>query len=106
MGLSACFETADQVEKAVEKGADVSCSITHKGKVVKEAEGEGLSTAGGCVRRLASGRIELPFRSGRIGPDLRSGPIVSAMVHGGNHIRSTDLEGIHDRVRNHRHRWR
>ncbi|MFG2624186.1 hypothetical protein [Streptomyces sp. NPDC048473] len=32
-----------------EGGADVACSITHKGKVIKEAEGEGLITAGGCV---------------------------------------------------------
>ncbi|WP_335941261.1 hypothetical protein [Streptomyces sp. PTD5-9] len=30
-------------------GADVACSITYKGKVIKEAEGEGLVTAGGCV---------------------------------------------------------
>ncbi|WP_406386968.1 hypothetical protein [Streptomyces sp. NBC_01618] len=26
-----------------------ACSITHKGKVIKEARGEGLITAGGCV---------------------------------------------------------
>jgi hypothetical protein len=32
-----------------ETGADVACSITHKGKVIKAAEGEGLITAGGCV---------------------------------------------------------
>ncbi|MFE2090802.1 hypothetical protein ACWD4L_29970 [Streptomyces sp. NPDC002596] len=32
-----------------ETGADVACSITHKGKVIKEAKGEGLITAGGCV---------------------------------------------------------
>ncbi|MER5848575.1 MmpS family transport accessory protein [Streptomyces sp. NPDC002012] len=32
-----------------EDGADVTCSITHKGKVIKEAKGEGLVTAGGCV---------------------------------------------------------
>ncbi|WP_406421555.1 hypothetical protein OH809_17225 [Streptomyces sp. NBC_00873] len=32
-----------------ENGADVACSITHKGKVIKEAKGEGLITAGGCV---------------------------------------------------------
>ncbi|MEU9623410.1 hypothetical protein [Streptomyces sp. NPDC048155] len=32
-----------------EGGADVACSITHKGKVIKEAEGEGLIAAGGCV---------------------------------------------------------
>ncbi|AXE79697.1 MmpS family transport accessory protein [Streptomyces atratus] len=32
-----------------EDGADVTCSITYKGKVIKEAEGEGLVTAGGCV---------------------------------------------------------
>ncbi|MFJ2266254.1 hypothetical protein ACIOHO_07675 [Streptomyces sp. NPDC087849] len=32
-----------------EDGADVACSITHKGKVIKEAEGEGLIAAGGCV---------------------------------------------------------
>ncbi|WP_326767304.1 hypothetical protein OG978_24850 [Streptomyces sp. NBC_01591] len=30
-------------------GADVSCSITHKGKVIKEAKGEGMLAAGGCV---------------------------------------------------------
>ncbi|MFJ7490668.1 MmpS family transport accessory protein [Streptomyces sp. NPDC097727] len=30
-------------------GADVACSITHQGKVIKEAKGEGLVTAGGCV---------------------------------------------------------
>lgn len=32
-----------------ENGADIACSITHKGKVIKEAKGEGLITAGGCV---------------------------------------------------------
>ncbi|MEE1809782.1 hypothetical protein [Streptomyces sp. BE133] len=32
-----------------EDGVDVTCSITYKGKVIKEAEGEGLVTAGGCV---------------------------------------------------------
>ncbi|GAA3481238.1 hypothetical protein [Streptomyces yanii] len=32
-----------------ETGADVACSITHKGKVIKEAKGEGLITGGGCV---------------------------------------------------------
>ncbi|MGW2085531.1 MmpS family transport accessory protein [Streptomyces sp. NPDC001880] len=30
-------------------GADVSCSITHKGRVIKEAKGEGMLAAGGCV---------------------------------------------------------
>lgn len=30
-------------------GADVTCSITYKGKVIKEAKGEGMITAGGCV---------------------------------------------------------
>lgn len=30
-------------------GADVTCSITYKGKVIKEAKGEGMLTAGGCV---------------------------------------------------------
>lgn len=30
-------------------GADISCSITHKGKVIKEAKGEGMLAAGGCV---------------------------------------------------------
>ncbi|WP_413752912.1 hypothetical protein NRF20_18240 [Streptomyces sp. R-74717] len=32
-----------------EDGADVTCSITYKGKVIKKVEGEGLVTAGGCV---------------------------------------------------------
>ncbi|MFD7619805.1 MmpS family transport accessory protein [Streptomyces sp. NPDC059802] len=32
-----------------EDGADVSCSITHKGEVIKEAKGEGMLAAGGCV---------------------------------------------------------
>ncbi|MCX5341416.1 hypothetical protein [Streptomyces atratus] len=32
-----------------EDGADVACSITYKGKVIKEVKGEGLVTAGGCV---------------------------------------------------------
>ncbi|MEU3215627.1 hypothetical protein [Streptomyces sp. NPDC006971] len=32
-----------------EDGAEVTCSITYKGKVIKKAEGEGLLTAGGCV---------------------------------------------------------
>ncbi|MFF2331025.1 MULTISPECIES: hypothetical protein [unclassified Streptomyces] len=32
-----------------EDRADVACSITHEGKVIKKAEGEGLITAGGCV---------------------------------------------------------
>ncbi|WP_103530587.1 hypothetical protein [Streptomyces sp. SM11] len=30
-------------------GADVTCTITYKGKVIKEAKGEGMLTAGGCV---------------------------------------------------------
>lgn len=30
-------------------GAQITCSITYKGKVIKKAEGEGLLTAGGCV---------------------------------------------------------
>ncbi|MEV2257443.1 MmpS family transport accessory protein [Streptomyces anulatus] len=30
-------------------GADITCSITYKGKVIKEAKGEGMLTAGGCV---------------------------------------------------------
>ncbi|GGP36633.1 MmpS family transport accessory protein [Streptomyces sindenensis] len=30
-------------------GADVTCSITYKGKVIKEAKGEGMLAAGGCV---------------------------------------------------------
>ncbi|MFD4794569.1 MmpS family transport accessory protein [Streptomyces anulatus] len=30
-------------------GADITCSITYKGKVIKEAKGEGVLTAGGCV---------------------------------------------------------
>ncbi|MFE9696957.1 MmpS family transport accessory protein [Streptomyces sp. NPDC006270] len=30
-------------------GADVACTITYKGKVIKEAKGEGMLTAGGCV---------------------------------------------------------
>lgn len=32
-----------------EDGAEVACSITYKGKVIKQAEGEGLLAAGGCV---------------------------------------------------------
>ncbi|WP_406013572.1 hypothetical protein OG520_15545 [Streptomyces sp. NBC_00984] len=32
-----------------ENRADVSCSITHKGKVIKEAKGKGMLAAGGCV---------------------------------------------------------
>ncbi|MFE7139609.1 MmpS family transport accessory protein [Streptomyces sp. NPDC057644] len=32
-----------------EGGADVTCSITYKGEVIKEAKGEGMLTAGGCV---------------------------------------------------------
>ncbi|MCX4964340.1 MmpS family transport accessory protein [Streptomyces sp. NBC_00654] len=30
-------------------GADVTCTITYKGKVIKEAKGEGMLAAGGCV---------------------------------------------------------
>ncbi|MFI1930344.1 hypothetical protein [Streptomyces sp. NPDC020330] len=30
-------------------GTDVTCTITYKGKVIKEAKGEGMLTAGGCV---------------------------------------------------------
>ncbi|WP_405432792.1 MmpS family transport accessory protein [Streptomyces anulatus] len=30
-------------------GADITCSITYKGKVINEAKGEGMLTAGGCV---------------------------------------------------------
>ncbi|MEI7033076.1 hypothetical protein [Streptomyces pratensis] len=30
-------------------GAEITCSITYKGKVIKEAKGEGMLTAGGCV---------------------------------------------------------
>ncbi|MXG24698.1 MmpS family transport accessory protein [Streptomyces sp. YIM 132580] len=30
-------------------GADVTCTITYRGKVIKKAEGEGMLTAGGCV---------------------------------------------------------
>ncbi len=30
-------------------GADVTCTITYKGEVIKEAKGEGMLTAGGCV---------------------------------------------------------
>ncbi|MEU2065596.1 MmpS family transport accessory protein [Streptomyces anulatus] len=30
-------------------GADITCTITYKGKVIKEAKGEGMLTAGGCV---------------------------------------------------------
>ncbi|WP_254811879.1 MmpS family transport accessory protein [Streptomyces cavourensis] len=30
-------------------GTDVSCTITYKGEVIKEAKGEGMLTAGGCV---------------------------------------------------------
>ncbi|MFJ6510964.1 hypothetical protein ACIQMO_12045 [Streptomyces sp. NPDC091406] len=32
-----------------EGGADVTCTITYKGEVIKEAKGEGMLTAGGCV---------------------------------------------------------
>ncbi len=30
-------------------GSDVTCTITYKGKVIKEAKGEGVLAAGGCV---------------------------------------------------------
>ncbi|MFE8913059.1 MmpS family transport accessory protein [Streptomyces globisporus] len=30
-------------------GADVTCSITYQGKVIKEAKGEGMLAAGGCI---------------------------------------------------------
>ncbi|ALC27968.1 hypothetical protein [Streptomyces sp. CFMR 7] len=30
-------------------GTDVACTITYKGEVIKEAKGEGVLTAGGCV---------------------------------------------------------
>ncbi|WP_030295016.1 hypothetical protein [Streptomyces sp. NRRL F-5681] len=30
-------------------GSDVTCTITYKGKVIKEAKGEGMLSAGGCV---------------------------------------------------------
>ncbi|MEU9315474.1 hypothetical protein [Streptomyces sp. NPDC048295] len=30
-------------------GPDVSCSVTHKGKAVKESRREGMPAAGGCV---------------------------------------------------------
>ncbi|MBT2367819.1 hypothetical protein J7E88_21525 [Streptomyces sp. ISL-10] len=30
-------------------GAEVTCKITYKGKVLAEKKGEGLATAGGCV---------------------------------------------------------
>ncbi|MYX16012.1 hypothetical protein GTY67_21900 [Streptomyces sp. SID8374] len=30
-------------------GTDVTCAITYQGKVIKEAKGEGMLTAGGCV---------------------------------------------------------
>jgi hypothetical protein len=30
-------------------GAEIACTITYKGKVIEEAKGEGLMTAGGCV---------------------------------------------------------
>ncbi|CAM5470736.1 hypothetical protein SBADM41S_08490 [Streptomyces badius] len=30
-------------------GADVTCSITYKGEVIKEAKGEGMLAAGSCV---------------------------------------------------------
>ncbi|MFE7774195.1 MmpS family transport accessory protein [Streptomyces sp. NPDC057445] len=31
------------------KGAEVTCSITYKGEVIKESKGAGLAAAGGCV---------------------------------------------------------
>ncbi|MFC7307414.1 MmpS family transport accessory protein [Streptomyces monticola] len=31
------------------KGTDVTCKITYKGKVIKEASGEGVISGGGCV---------------------------------------------------------
>lgn len=35
---------------AVDEGAaDITCTITHKGKVIEEAKGEALLTGGGCV---------------------------------------------------------
>ncbi|MFE9457253.1 MmpS family transport accessory protein [Streptomyces californicus] len=30
-------------------GSDVTCTITYQGKVIKEAKGEGMLSAGGCV---------------------------------------------------------
>ncbi|MEW1614442.1 MULTISPECIES: hypothetical protein [unclassified Streptomyces] len=30
-------------------GSDVACTITYQGKVIKEAKGKGMLTAGGCV---------------------------------------------------------
>ncbi|MET9055952.1 MmpS family transport accessory protein [Streptomyces rhizosphaericola] len=30
-------------------GTDIACTITYKGEVIKEAKGEGVLTAGGCV---------------------------------------------------------
>ncbi|MFI1185586.1 hypothetical protein [Streptomyces californicus] len=30
-------------------GSDVTCTITYKGKLIKEAKGEGMLSAGGCV---------------------------------------------------------
>ncbi|MFJ9621406.1 MmpS family transport accessory protein [Streptomyces sp. NPDC101181] len=30
-------------------GTDVACTITYKGKVIKEAKGDGVLSAGGCV---------------------------------------------------------
>ncbi|MFE2296358.1 MmpS family transport accessory protein [Streptomyces sp. NPDC059452] len=32
-----------------EGGADVTCTITYKGKVIKEAKGDSMLSAGGCV---------------------------------------------------------
>ncbi|MEV5684102.1 MmpS family transport accessory protein [Streptomyces sp. NPDC052164] len=30
-------------------GADIACTITYEGKVIKESKGEGMVAAGGCV---------------------------------------------------------
>ncbi|RPK59727.1 hypothetical protein EES43_18055 [Streptomyces sp. ADI96-02] len=30
-------------------GAEVACTITYKGKVIKKAEGDGMLAAGGCI---------------------------------------------------------
>ncbi|GGV84643.1 hypothetical protein GCM10015535_29940 [Streptomyces gelaticus] len=85
-------------------GAGASCSITHKGEVIKEAKGESMPAAGGCVAvSPVAGRTPRPQRLSGLDapdtprptdrPDLRAGPIVSAMVHGGKRIGSTDPEG-------------
>lgn len=71
--------------------ADLTRTIAYRGEASEEAKGEKRLTSGGCVA--------VPPVTGRFrawppnGPGPVPGPIVSAMVHGGNRIGSTDPEG-------------